>query len=396
MNDGPRRALKALFREALEGVDPGRRVAQALARRPVARALAGARRIGVFACGKAAARMVLGAPAELRRRALVVLPKGYPARGLSGCEILFSAHPDPNSSSMRAARRAIAFFEEFGPEDAILCLISGGTSSLLALPRPGIRLASKRDAVRRLMRSGASIVEINRLRKSLSAVKGGKLGRRTRARLVTLVLSDVPGDDPALVGSGPTIRAGSRDTVQVVGSNRMGLEGAARAARDLGLEPRILSRRLSGEAREEGRRFARRALRMGEGEVLLSGGETTVAMSGRGLPGRGGRNLEFVLGAAIELDGIEGVTVLSAGSDGIDGSSRAAGAVADGSTLARARRRGLDPRGALDRHDTEPFFDCLGDLVAPGPTGTNVCDWAFAFRPIRWQASSKPPSFNTL
>ena len=160
----------------------------------------------------------------------------------------------------------------------------------------------------------------------------------------------------------------------------MGLESAARAARELGLEPRILSRRLSGEAREEGRRFARQALRMGEGEVLLAGGETTVTISGRGLPGRGGRNLEFVLGAAIELAGIEGVTVLSAGSDGIDGSSRAAGAVADGSTLARAMRRGLDPVGALDRHDTEPFFDSLGDLVAPGPTGTNVCDWAFALR----------------
>jgi glycerate 2-kinase len=383
MNGDPHRTLKAFFTKALEGVDPGRRVAQALARRSLARALAGARRIGVFACGKAAARMVLGAPAGLRRGALVVLPKGYPVRGLSGCEVLFSAHPEPDSSSIRAARRAIAFFEEFGPDDAILCLVSGGTSSLLALPGPGIRLASKRGAVRNLMRSGASIVEINRLRKKLSAVKGGKLGRRTRARLVTLVFSDVPGDDPALVGSGPTIRSGSRDAVEVVGSNRMGLESAARAARDLGLEPRIVSRRLSGEAREQGRLFARQAVRMEEGEVLLAGGETTVTISGRGLPGRGGRNLEFVLGAAIELAGIEGVAVLSAGSDGIDGSSRAAGAVADGSTLARARRRGLDPRTALDRRDTERFFDSLGDLVAPGPTGTNVCDWAFALRPIR-------------
>jgi hydroxypyruvate reductase len=120
---------------------------------------------------------------------------------------------------------------------------------------------------------------------------------------------------------------------------------------------------------------------MGEGEVLLAGGETTVRISGRGLAGRGGRNLEFVLGAAIELDGTEGIAVLSAGSDGIDGSSRAAGAVADGGTLARARRRGLDPGEALHRHDTEQFFDSLGDLVAPGPTGTNVCDWAFAIKP---------------
>src|SRR5262249_37847110 len=154
--------------------------------------------------------------------------------------------------------------------------------------------------------------------------KGGKLGRRTRARLVTLVLSDVPADDPALVGSGPTIRGGSRDVTLVVGSNRMGLESAARAARQLGLEPRILPRRLSGEARERGRRFARQARRLESGQVLLAGGETTVTMSGHGLHGRGGRNLEFTLGAAIELDGAEGIAILSAGSDGVDGSSRAA------------------------------------------------------------------------
>ncbi|HKA37923.1 MAG TPA: DUF4147 domain-containing protein [Thermoanaerobaculia bacterium] len=375
-----RRTIKGLFRKALEGVDPRRRVAEALARPSLGRALAEARRVGVFACGKAAAGMVLGLPRKLRRGALVVLPNGYPAKGLAGCQVLFSAHPEPDSSSMRAARRAIEFFDHFSREDAIVCLVSGGTSSLLALPRSGVTLASKRAAVRRLMRSGASIVEINRLRKKLSAVKGGRLGQRTRARLVTLVLSDVPGDDPALVGSGPTIRGGSRDITLVIGSNRIGLEAAALAASESGLQPRVLRRWLSGEAREQGARFARQARLLDPGEALLAGGETAVTISGRRFDGRGGRNLEFALGAANGLDGVEDVAILSAGSDGVDGSSRAAGAVVDGRSLTRARQLGLDPARALDRHDTEPFFDSLGDLVVPGPTGTNVCDWAFALR----------------
>jgi hydroxypyruvate reductase len=309
---------------------------------------------------------------------MVVLPRGYSGGGLSSVEVLFSSHPEPDSSSVRAARRALDYFESFGSRDVILCLISGGASSLLALPRPGLTLEAKRRAIRRLMRSGASIVAINRLRKSLSAIKGGGLGRRTSARLVTLVLSDVPGDRPALVGSGPTIRGRRGDATLVVGSNRLGLEAAAREARRLGLRPRVSARRLSGEAREEGRRFARAATGLKPGQVLLAGGETTVEVARA--HGRGGRNLEFALGAALALDGETGVTVLAAGSDGIDGSSRAAGALADGRTLDRARRRGLDATRALARHDTEVFFERLGDLVVTGPTGTNVTDWAMAVR----------------
>src|SRR5262249_20270251 len=160
--------------------------------------------------------------------------------------------------------------------------------SLLALPRSGVTLASKRAAVRRLMRSGASIVEINRLRKKLSAVKGGRLGQRTRARLVTLVLSDVPGDDPALVGSGPTIPGASRDTPPVIGPNRTGPEAAALAASESGLQPRVLRRWLSGEAREQGARFARQARLLDPGEALLAGGETAVTISRRRFDGRGG------------------------------------------------------------------------------------------------------------
>jgi glycerate 2-kinase len=374
--NGGRRILRLLFRAALRGADPKRAVSEALSRPSVARALAGARRVGVFACGKAAVSMAEGVPEGLREKALVVVPRGYPAGVLTRAEILFSSHPEPDGSSLAAARRSLDYFEGYGPKDLILCLISGGTSSLLALPRPGVTLESKRRAVRKLMRSGASIVEINRLRKSLSAVKGGRLGRKTRARLVTLVLSDVPGDRPALVGSGPTIRSRRGDVTLVVGSNRSGLEAAAHRAREKRLEPRLRRGRLSGEAAEEGRRFARSAARLERGQVLLAGGETTVTI--RSARGRGGRNLEFVLGAAFELAGREGVTVLAAGSDGIDGSSRAAGALAGGRTVARALRLGLDPERALAHHDTEAFFDRLGDLLVPGPTGTNVCDWAFA------------------
>ena len=375
---GGRRTLEWLFRTCLKGVDPRKAVARVLSRPRLAGVLGGARRVGVFACGKAASAMVRGVPARFRGNALVVLPRGYPAGGLSSLEVLFSSHPEPDSSSVRAARRALEYFAGFGPQDVILCLISGGTSSLLTLPRPGVTLEDKRRAVRRLMRSGASIIEINRLRASLSAVKGGRLGRATSARLVTLVLSDVPGDRPALVGSGPTVRGRRGDATLVVGSNRLGLQAAARQARALGLRPRFSGRRLSGEAREAGRRFGRAASRLAPGQVLLAGGETTVKLARR--HGRGGRNLEFALGAALALEGEKGITVLAAGSDGIDGSSRAAGALADGQTLARARRRGLDAPRALALHDTEPFFERLGDLLVTGPTGTNVSDWAMAIR----------------
>jgi glycerate 2-kinase len=376
--DGGRRILRLLFREALRGADPKRAVSEALSRPSVARALAKARQVGVFACGKAAVSMVRGVPLGWRKKALTVLPRGYPAGGVSSGELLFSSHPETDDTSVAAARRALDYFAAFGPRDVILCLISGGTSSLLTLPRPGVTLEAKRRAVRRLMKSGASIVEINRLRKSLSAVKGGKLGRETHARLVTLVLSDVPGDRPSLVGSGPTVRGGPGDVTLVIGSNRSGLEAAARLARGKGFDPRLRRERLSGEASEAGKRFARSAARLEPGQILLAGGETTVTI--RGAHGRGGRNLEFVLGAALELQGRKGVTVLAAGSDGIDGTSRAAGALADGETIGRARRHRLDPRRVLARHDTERFFRALGDLVVTGPTGTNVCDWVFSVR----------------
>src|SRR6266545_5485968 len=234
---GGGRTLRLLFRKALVGVDPRRAVSEAIQRPPVAGLLRGARRVGVFACGKAAAAMLQGVPRRFRRVALAVLPRGYPAEGLSSSAVLFAAHPEPDSSSVQAARRSADYFSLFGSQDVILCLISGGTSSLLALPRPGITLDQKRRAVRRLMRSGASIIEVNRLRKALSAIKGGRLGRRTSARLVTLVLSDVPGDRPELVGSGPTVRGLRRDVTLSLAPNAWGPWGAGRGGRTRGLGP---------------------------------------------------------------------------------------------------------------------------------------------------------------
>ena len=379
-----RRLLESLYRAALSGADPEALVARALASSTVNRAMSSARRVGIFVAGKAAAGMARAALSTLGAApALVVLPRGHPIRGIPRRAVAFAAHPEPDGSSTRAARRARRFFETFGRGDVILCLISGGTSSLLAAPRPGVTLAQKRRAVTQLARSGASIAELNRLRTRLSSVKGGRLGRSTEARLVTLVLSDVPGDRAELVGSGPTVRGRRGDVVRVVGSNRSGLDGAAREARRRGLRVVFDTRRLEGEAALEGRRLARRASKLTAGSVLLSGGETTVTLGV--MPGRGGRSLELALSAARELESDGAIALLAAGSDGLDGNSGAAGAFADGSTVvrARARSRGPDPARALATHDTRRVFAALGDLFETGPTGTNVGDWVFLLRPGR-------------
>jgi hydroxypyruvate reductase len=351
-------------------------VRRALARPDVARALAGAGRIGLFAVGKAAARMAAGARSVTAAERLVILPRGHAASGLPRREVVFSSHPEPDASSVRAARRALRFFRGFGEGDVLLCLVSGGTSSLLALPRSGLTLAEKRRRVGAMAASGASILALNRLRTSLSAVKGGRLGRATRARLVTLVLSDVPGDRAASVGSGPTVRRGRRgDVVRIVGSNRIGLDAAAREAARLGVRVSRVRARLSGESRHTGARLARRGAALRPGSVLLAGGETVVTLGPRA--GRGGRTLELALAAAMALEGSGGWTLLAASSDGLDGSSGAAGAWTDERTIARARRRGLDPASALARHDTRAFFAAAGDLFVTGPTGGNVGDWVF-------------------
>jgi len=376
----PRALLEALYRAALAGADPEAAVACALAEPAVARALAQARAIGIFAAGKAAAGMARGARSVAAGRALVVLPRGHSATGLAKRHVVFAAHPEPDVSSVRAARAAVRFFGAFGEGDVILCLVSGGASSLLCLPRKGVTLAAKRRAVAGLAESGASILALNRLRTSLSAVKGGRLGGVTRARLVTLVLSDVPGDRAASVGSGPTVRGRRGDIVRIVGSNSDGLDAAEREARRLGWRVRRESGRLSGPARAAGERIARAMAALPLRAVLLSGGETVVRLDRA--RGRGGRSLELALGAARIGAGGDWF-LLAAGSDGRDGSSTAAGAFADGGTLARARRLGLGAEDALRRHDTHRFFARLGDLLVTGPTGTNVGDWVFGVREPR-------------
>jgi hydroxypyruvate reductase len=293
--------------------------------------------------------------------------------------VRWASHPHPDASSLSAAREALAFFRSFGKEDVIFALVSGGTSSLLCLPRRGVTLAEKRERIREAMEKGWDIMRLNRLRASLSLVKGGRLAEATRARVVTLVLSDVPGADFRIVGSGPTVSARKKgDRAVSIGDNRTGLRAAAVFARSLGFSARIEIPVVSGEARAAGRKFASRLCESRKG-VLLSGGETTVRLGPRA--GIGGRSQELALGAAIELGrrGCAGA-ILCAGSDGVDGNSRNAGAFADGETSLRAARSGLDPATYLRRHDSAALFDALGDAFRPGPTGGNVADWIFAVR----------------
>ncbi|HET7451755.1 MAG TPA: DUF4147 domain-containing protein, partial [Thermoanaerobaculia bacterium] len=359
-------------------VDGERLVAEHLGRRPPRPV----RRRGLFACGKAAVAMASGAFGSARFDGmLVVAPRGVAVPKALRAAVRFAAHPEPDASSIAAARAAIAFFGGFRREDEILALISGGASSLLCLPRPGVTLAEKRTRIRRAMRAGWPIGKINRLRIALSAVKGGRLADATPARVTTLVLSDVPGDF-RIVGSGPTVsRRKAGDRVFLLADNRTGLAAAASAARKTGAAVRVRRKPISGEASEEGRRFAKRlrlAATVGRRElVLIAGGESTVSIAGR--PGVGGRNQEIALAAALEIEGETGLSILAAGSDGVDGNSENAGARVDGRTAGRARRRGLEPDRFLASHDSASFFAASGGALRTGPTGTNVADWLFGY-----------------
>jgi hydroxypyruvate reductase/glycerate 2-kinase len=306
----------------------------------------------------------------------------------------------------------------------IVTLISGGGSALLVAPQDGISLADKQRTTSLLLNAGADIGELNTVRKHLSRVKGGRLAEAAfPATVVSLILSDVIGDRLDVIASGPTaadpttfgealgileryrlseevpppamelLRRGNRgdspetpkagspflDRVEniIVGSNRQALEAAARAALELGFTVEILSAELSGEAREVGRQLAHQALTAARskngnaGLCLLSGGETTVTVRGQG---KGGRNMELALAFAIEIEGQPGITLLSAGTDGTDGPTDAAGAIVDGKTVARAREKGLDPREYLDNNDSYTFFKTCGGLFITGATGTNVMD----------------------
>jgi hydroxypyruvate reductase len=429
-----RRLALAIFRAALKAADPVEAVRRHLAVRRGA-LVAGKRRyrldsfrnIYVIGAGKASAAMAAGVEGVLGRRirsGLINVKYGHLAK-LRSIELNECGHPVPDASGVRGAERILEIARQAGPDDLILCVISGGASALLVVPAAPITLEEKQATTRLLLASGANIHEMNAVRKHLSQVKGGQLARLAYpATVLALLLSDVIGDDLDVIGSGPTAPdhstfAGAKAILQkfalwervprgaserierglngeipetpkagepalsrvqnlVIGSNRLAVDAAVRAARSLGLRTLVLSTFIQGETRDVASMhaaIAKEVLSSGRPvrapACLISGGETTVTLRGNGL---GGRNQEFVLAAAIDLAGHHRVVVLSAGTDGTDGPTDAAGAIADGATLARAERLGLNAQRFLADNDSYHFFEPLGDLLKTGPTNTNVMD----------------------
>lgn len=432
--------LERLFLAAVFAVEPARLVRESL--RADARGIAlsaggvsafapwsGVREIFVVGGGKAGRAMGEAALAALGERVssgVVAVPRGC---GGSAGPVRFveAGHPLPDAGSRSAAGDMLALLGRAGEGDLVVALVSGGGSAMISAPPQGVSAEEKEAAVRLMLRSGAGIAEFNTVRKHLSAVKGGRMAAAARpAGVFALLVSDVPGDDPSVVASGPFspdpttyadamgvlvgrrlcasvprsvrehIAAGVAGTVPetpkpgdavfanvacaVVGSSRSALEAAAGAARADGAETvQVLPGFLRGEARACARAFvdelrkASASLAPGRVAVLVAGGETTVAVHGGG---RGGRNQEFALAAALAMEGDGGMAVLSAGTDGVDGPTDAAGAFADAGTCGRARAAGLSPEAHLARNDSYPLFRALSGLVVTGPTGTNVADVA--------------------
>jgi glycerate 2-kinase len=325
----------------------------------------------VIGAGKAAAAMAAAVEAAwdgAEFEGMVVTRYGHdvPTRKI---RVVQAAHPVPDAASEAAAREILAAVTGLCAQDQVVALISGGASSLLALPAPGLTLQDKILVNQALLASGAPIGTMNRIRKALSAIKGGRLAMACApARLTTLAISDVPGDDPAVIGSGPTWVSGA--DYRLIATPLMALQAAAREA---GVEVEILGDALEGEATALGRQQGELALRSTAPKLLLSGGETTVTIGGT-KPGRGGRNTEFLLSLALTLNGAQNIWALAADSDGIDGTEDAAGAIIGPDTLARANALGLDGEKFLAAHDSYSFFHALGDLVITGPTLTNVND----------------------
>jgi hydroxypyruvate reductase len=380
-------------------------------------------RIYVIGAGKASAMMALALERLLGKRitgGLINVKYGHTAR-LRRVEINECGHPIPDEQGVYGARRIMAIAASAGPNDVLLCVMSGGGSALLPFPVRPITLAEKQDATRLLLECGANIHEMNTIRKHLSAIKGGLLARAAEpAPVLSLLLSDVVGDDIGVIGSGPTapdpstfadalgiidhygLRGRLPRTVRerlergcggeledtpkrienaqnlVIGSNRLAIEAAAAKAKQLGYRTLVLSTVIEGETRDVARvhvAIAKEILASGNPvkrpACILSGGETTVTIHGAGL---GGRNQEFALAAALDLDGIRDTGVLSAGTDGTDGPTDAAGAYADGNTVQRAKQTGREAKRYLMKNDSYHFFEALEDLIKTGPTGTNVMD----------------------
>jgi glycerate 2-kinase len=414
-----RRHAAAIFRAALRAADPS----EAVARELRARATDRFRNIWVLGAGKAGVSMAGAAERVLGRRisgGLINVKDGHVAR-LRRIELHECGHPVPDLRGAEGAERIAGMARAAGRDDLVLCLISGGASALAPLPAAGITLEEKQEVTRVLLACGADIHEINAVRKHISGLKGGQLARMAAPATVwSLMLSDVIGDDLDVIGSGPTapdastfataaaifekyglagsVPASVRQRIEqgvareipetpkpgdrifrrvrntVVGSNRLALDAAAKEARRLGFRTLVLASGIQGETREIARMHAAMAREMVESgkpvrppACLITGGETTVTLKGKGL---GGRNQEFALAAAIDIAGLPRTVAFSAGTDGSDGPTDAAGAIADGETLAR----GPEARAFLAANDSYRYFEALGDLVKTGPTNTNVMD----------------------
>ncbi len=417
MSDAPVPAhslLRAMFDAAVAAAQPARCLPPHLPAPPRGRTL-------VIGAGKASAEMarVLEQHWSGELSGLVVTRYGYTVP-CSRIEIVEAAHPVPDAAGMAAARRMLALVDGLSADDLVICLISGGGSALLALPADGLDLADKQRLNEALLKSGATIGEMNCVRRHLSAIKGGRLAAACHpARVVSLLISDVPGDDPVDIASGPTcadrstcadalavlrryaievppnvravLESGRGESVKpgdarlagnevhLIATPQMALEAAAAVARAAGVPTHILGDSIEGEAREVGivmagvaRQVATRAQPFAPPCVLLSGGETTVTVRGNG---RGGRNVEFLLSLAVALGGLEQVYAMACDTDGVDGQEDIAGAFMTPHTLERALALGLRARDSLANNDGHGFFQALGDSVVSGPTLTNVNDF---------------------
>lgn len=334
----------------------------------------------VVGAGKAAASMAQiveqqwGPPLS----GLVIVPDGH-AADCDFIEVAEASHPVPDARGVAATRRILELVADLTAEDTVVCLLSGGGSALLCAPAPGITLAEKQARTAELLRSGAAIHEINEVRKAMSAVKGGKLAAACApANVITLIISDVPGNDPSVVASGPTITdaISARDAdVRILATSDDALQAAALRAMELDVMPYLLGD-LAGDARELATAHAQLAIGIAAGNgpveapcVILSGGETTVTVTGAG---RGGRNGEYALALAIALDGHERISAIACDTDGIDGTGDNAGCFVAPDALARFDG---DPLAVQANNDSYAFFEALDDLVVTGPTRTNVNDF---------------------
>ena len=417
MNPQLRNDVSTIVRAAVDAVDP---------KRLVLRALAGDRHDGrpvvALCAGKAAAAMASGALHALGpriRRGLIIGPQR--AAGLAPFEAVDAGHPIPSAGSERAGRLALALSSSVLETERFLCFLSGGSSALMAVPAEGVSLADKQETTRHLLSAGADIAALNTVRKHLSAIKGGALGSASPVGCYTLAISDVVGDDLALIGSGPTVadpsrfidaldvmqrfgalrdyppavvarvQAGARGdlpetlkpdspraafmTAAVIGGRAEAMDGASEAARRCGYRVVRIDAAIVGEARAAALQHfqeIRQRVRPGDRVCVVSSGETTVHVTGSG---RGGRNMEFALSLVRQLAEFgPGAMLASVGTDGIDGPTDAAGAIVDGTTDDRCRHAGIDPDCFSRNNDSYRFFELLGDLITLGPTGTNVGD----------------------